>query len=262
MFRRLAWTTAAAAASLVLTALPVSAQAHGTQCPGNGTDQAVQSPIEINRAKACHAAVPAVVFHYPSTVDGEILFQDKAPLGGEPSEHDDVRFIIGDDGTQPYITYGGARYNLSNVHFHGHAEHKFAGQPFAPIEAHFVHEKATGGPGYVVLSVMLDAARTSTRSEHDRLLKSPPELGETKEVSDIRLKDLLPESRTTYRYTGSLTTPDAEGNYFQPVNWVVFEDHAKASRSGIEGFRSLWPEDETNTRELQHNVPAPNIYVD
>ncbi|GII55181.1 hypothetical protein Pth03_35700 [Planotetraspora thailandica] len=222
-----------------------------------GTDQAVRSPVEIDRSAVCKRPVPALVLHYPRHVDGQLVFQDKAPVGGHPSEHDDIRFVIA--GPRPHITFGGERYTLNNVHFHGHAEHRFAGERYAPVEAHLVHEKATGERGYVVLSVLLDAS--PRRSEHDRLLASPPPLGSAQQVRNIHLKDLLPKDRTTYRYTGSLTTPDETGDYFRPVNWVVFGEHAEASRASVHGFRSLWPEGEGNVRELQVNVPPPNISV-
>ncbi|GAB1823491.1 carbonic anhydrase family protein [Herbidospora sp. RD11066] len=254
---RLAPLAAAAVLSLPLIAQSVPAQAQVKPCHGTGTDAAVQSPIEIDRSKSCPGSGPAIVIHYPASVNGTLLFQDKAPLG-DISEHDDVRFLIGTGGTQPYITYGGERYNLNNVHFHGHAEHKFAGQATAPLEAHFVHTKATG-TGYVVFGVMIDAKTFLGQTEHDKLIKNPPALGASKAITGIHLNDMLPANRDTFRYTGSLTTPDEVGNYFQPVNWVVFDQHAKAHRLNVLGYRALWGA-EGNFRELQENHPAANIY--
>jgi carbonic anhydrase len=262
MLPRFAVLSTAAVIGLAPLAAPIHVTAHRPPpCERTGTDAAVQSPVEIDRSAACPRTVPGLVIHYPRSVDGEILFQDRAPVGGPPSEHDDIRFVIGDERARPYITLGGERYDLKNVHFHGHAEHKFAGEPFAPVEAHFVHEKAAGERGYVVLSVLLDQRKDGRPSEHDRLLASPPALGTARNVRNIHLWDLLPTGRTTYRYTGSLTTPDEEGTYFQPVNWIVFGQRAEAARKGIHTFRSLWPTGEGNSRALQPNMPPPNIYT-
>ncbi|MFS1300808.1 carbonic anhydrase family protein [Streptosporangium longisporum] len=218
----------------------------------------MQSPITIDRSVACPGHQVPIDVHYPQSVDGTLLFQDRAPVG-EAGEHDDVRFVIGAGGSQPYITYGGQRYNLINVHFHGHAEHRFAGQPFAPIEAHLVHEKATGPKGYVVFSVLVDSKEFHGLSEHDRLITSPPALGASRPLHGVHLRNLLPANHSTYRYTGSLTTPDESDVYFQPVNWVVFDRHAKAHPDNVQSYRSLWGA-EGNHREIQENHPAPNIY--
>lgn len=140
---RLAPVAVAAVFSLPFISLSTPVQAHVKPCHGTGTDSAVQTPVVIDRSAACPGTGPALAIHYPHSVDGTLLFQDKPPLD-EASEHDDVRFVIGTGGTQPYITYGGQRYNLNNVHFHGHAEHKFAGQPFAPLRP---TSSTSGRPG-------------------------------------------------------------------------------------------------------------------
>ncbi|MEU4831604.1 carbonic anhydrase family protein [Streptosporangium sp. NPDC023615] len=249
----------AAAFLLPFITLPAPVQARAERpCHGTGTDAAVQSPITIDRSAACPGAQAPLEVHYPSSVDGTLLFQDRAPVG-EAGEHDDVRFVIGTGGAQPYITYGGRRYNLINVHFHGHAEHRFAGQPFAPLEAHLVHEKATGTKGYVVFSVLVDSKDFHGLSEHDHLIASPPALGASRPLRGVHLRDLLPANHTTYRYTGSLTTPDESDVYFQPVTWVVFGQHARARQHDVQAYRSLWGA-ESNHREIQDNHPAPNIY--
>ncbi|MDP9842052.1 carbonic anhydrase family protein [Streptosporangium lutulentum] len=261
MRRRLARIAATAAIPLLLAGFSTSAQAHDKpRCQSTGTDEAVESPIEIDRSAACPGNRSTLAIHYPHSVDGTVLFQDKPPLGGQPSEHDDVRFVIASQDPQPYVTFNGERYNLSNVHFHGHAEHKFAGQPFAPLEAHLVHERATLPKAYVVFSVLIDSANLSKPSELDRLIASPPAPGASKTLHDIDLKALLPADHSTYRYTGSLTTPDEIQNYFKPVNWVVFDHRVKAGQKNVQAYRALWDAD-GNRRELQVNLPAPRVYA-
>lgn len=255
---RLARITGAAVVALALVTVPGSVQAQSPTCPGTGTDGAVNSPIEIDTSIACPATTPTLAIHYLPSVDGVVSLDDKSPTGGAPSDHDDLRFTPG--GGTSYVMYGGSRYNLLNVHYHGEAEHKFAGQPFAPVEAHLVHELDGAAKGYVVLSVLVDSSNLGW-THHDELLLDPPTaVGTSKNVYAIDLQDLLPVNRTYYRYTGSLTTPDAGHVYYKPVNWIVFNEHSTANPNNVNDFRALWGSG-GNKRLLQSNTPAPNIHV-
>ncbi|MFI6294944.1 carbonic anhydrase family protein [Nonomuraea sp. NPDC050790] len=245
---------AAAIVLLIPALLPSTAQARSPACPGPGTDAAVDSPVEIDAATACPARSPRLTIAYAPFATGTVTLQDREPLGGTPSEHDDLRFIP--DGSASRVLFDGRTYLLRNVHYHGPAEHKFAGQGFAPLEAHLVHELAGSAEGYLVLSVLVNAR--PGWSEHDDLLREPPaKLGATKRVSGVRLAALLPPPgrRTFYRYTGSLTTPE----YDKPVTWIVFERPGTAGPRHVADVRALWDE-HGNKRSLQDNPIPPNVY--
>ncbi|WP_157244911.1 carbonic anhydrase family protein [Nonomuraea typhae] len=248
-----------AAGSVVLLTVPATAQAQTTSCPGPGTDTAVETPVVINPATACPDTAQALKIAYAPRVDGTLTLDDKDPHGGEPSEHDDIRFTPSPN-TNSYVVFNKKTYILKNVHYHGPAEHKIAGQPdFSPLEAHLVHELDGPELGYVVLSVLVNPAKA--KSEHDRLLHEPPTTpGASKNVQGVSLKALLPPqgSRAYYRYKGSLTTPDASHVYYKPVNWFVFKRYGTATPENIAAVHALWPEG--NKRELQNNPVPPNIY--
>ena len=73
----------------------------------------------------------------------------------------------------------------------------------------------------------------------------PDEDNETRDVSGVRLWDLLPDERESFRYSGSLTTPP----FSEPVEFVVFADSISVSRRQIGNFQELFPEG--NSREVQ-----------
>ncbi|MFE0156891.1 carbonic anhydrase family protein [Nonomuraea sp. NPDC059007] len=245
-----------AAITLVVPALLApSAQARSPACPGTGTDAAVDSPVEIDAASACPAVHPRLTIAYAPVVDGIVTLQDREPLGGAPSEHDDIRFLP--NGSASHVVFGGRTYTLLNVHYHGPAEHRFAGQGFAPLEAHLVHELAGPAQGYLVLSVLVNARRDGW-SQHDVLLREPPStVGATRRVHGVNPTALLPSPgrRAFYRYTGSLTTPE----YDKPVTWIVFRQPGSATPHHVAGVRELWDE-HGNRRPLQDNPIPPNIY--
>ncbi len=205
---------------LALVAVPAGAQAHSPTCPGTGTDSAVSSPVVIDASIACPDGAPALSVVYALSVDGIVSLDDKAPTGGTPSDHDDLRFtpITPTGSTPSHVVFGNQTYTLKNVHYHGLAEHKFASQPgFSPLEAHLVHELDGPALGYVVLSVLLNTGDNGW-SEHDHLLHEPPStVGATKNVFAVNLQALLPPpgSRSYYRYTGSLHHPGRKPRVLQ-----------------------------------------------
>jgi carbonic anhydrase len=64
-------------------------------------------------------------------------------------------------------------------------------------------------------------------------------------VTDVRLRDLLPEERESFRYAGSLTTPP----FTEGVRWIVLAEPLTLSKRQIQAFRELF--DEGNSREVQ-----------
>ena len=58
-------------------------------------------------------------------------------------------------------------------------------------------------------------------------------------------RDLLPDERESFRYSGSLTAPP----FTEPVLWVVFAEAISISRRQIRAFQELFPDG--NSREAQ-----------
>lgn len=139
------------------------------------------------------------------------------------------------------IEIAGRTYRLVQLHFHSPSEHTIAGEHY-PLEVHLVHQDTDGN--LAVVSVLYDAGTESRPlarlwSKWPRKLAVEDKLGKPFDPSE-----LLPEARTVFRYTGSLTTPPcAEG-----VLWNVMRRMPTDSRADLEAFARHYPH---NARELQ-----------
>ncbi|GAA0939500.1 carbonic anhydrase family protein [Nonomuraea longicatena] len=242
MLSRLARLLTAVAATAALIAAPAQAQFACTGVPGH-----VQSPVEIDRSQNCGPATPAIEIHY-NTADGVVQFRDKNSNSAVDS-HDDIAFVPSVPGQ--YIRYGGIRYDLTEVHYHFRAEHKFAGEVFAPAEAHFVHRRTpTGKP--VVLGVLLDGVATSAGAHQHILENAPPTFLVPWPVGGIDVASMLPANKASYRYYGSLTSDP-----YTDVDWVVFNDRLQAKSQTIGNLHARFGP-AGNKRGLQ--PVAPRIY--
>ncbi len=141
------------------------------------------------------------------------------------------------------LTLDGTVFELLQFHFHHPSEHTVNGQSY-PMEIHFVHRNEETGE-LAVLGVLVE------EGEENMALKSvwdylPSRMRPEMEISDtaIDLEAILPESRSTYRYFGSLTTPPCS----EVVRWVVFQEAIELSSSQIEAFSQIFP---LNARPVQ-----------
>jgi carbonic anhydrase len=131
------------------------------------------------------------------------------------------------------LAVGDATYELAQFHFHSPSEHTVAGRHF-PMEVHFVHKSASGG--LAVIGVLIEEG--SHNAAFDPVLSNlPKEKGVESHFEHVKLNvdDLLPKTRTSYRYDGSLTTPPcAEG-----VKWLVMTTPVQLSSEQIAAFTAL-----------------------
>jgi carbonic anhydrase len=138
------------------------------------------------------------------------------------------------------LTLDGVEYELLQFHFHQPSEHLIAGE-HQPLEMHLVHKTAEGNT--TVLGVLL---KEGSGGEPFAPIFSnlPTEVG-TEQTIDVtvNLIDLLPESRITYRYEGSLTTPPCT----EGVHWLVFTEPAEISAEQIATAAKF----KTNARPVQ-----------
>jgi carbonic anhydrase len=149
-------------------------------------DGKAQSPIDIEP----HAgSASPITFHYnptPGTIldNGHTLQVNLAPGSS--------------------IEIGNKVYDLVQFHFHTPSEHTIAGDRY-PLEVHLVHRGSAGK--LAVIGVLYDAGPESKPiaglvSKWPRTVGIPDKLQKPFDPSV-----LLPETRTVFRYTGSLTTP-------------------------------------------------------
>lgn len=140
------------------------------------------------------------------------------------------------------ITYNETRYDLLQFHFHHPSEHTVRGQP-ADMEIHFVHRDSAGN--LAVVGVMLIAGDEDNANYAPIFDHLPHHHDETLIVdAHINAADLLPEARTYFTYTGSLTTPPCS----QGVRWLLLTEPVSLSEAQIEAFSTIF---ELNARPAQ-----------
>ena len=149
------------------------------------------------------------------------------------------------------ITIDHQDYLLKQFHYHSPSEHAINGQTF-PAELHLVHQSPDRDQ-YAVVSVFLTAEGgerlTSGIAEnlaYKPLLDHLP-LQESPET-DLKLTidpaQLLPVDQTTYRYSGSLTTPPCT----EAVNWLIMATPVQLSSQQIQTLQQAF---DGNNRPLQ-----------
>ena len=167
-----------------------------------------QSPIDLTAADSIDLVDPD--FHY-----------EPVPLNLLNNGHTvQIPYAPGS-----YVVLDGKRYDLLQFHFHSPSEHAVEGKSRS-AELHLVHQSDAGE--LAVVAVLLrehDPPITSSVKElveYRKLSQAlPAKAGDqvrTEKTINARL--LLPEKTTTYRYSGSLTTPPCT----ESVTWLVMTE--------------------------------------
>lgn len=122
-----------------------------------------------------------------------------------------------------------ASYQLKSLHFHAPSEHAINGKTF-PLEAQLMHVDKTGNS--TIISVMFKEGNANPAIDklwlHLTNSKGEPVAIKTRVIPS----ELMPENRSYYRYSGSLTTPPCT----EGVRWVLLKTPMTASKSQIETF--------------------------
>ena len=110
-----------------------------------------------------------------------------------------------------------------------------------PMEVHFVHADNRGN--------LLVVGRRIEFGEKNEVLapifSKLPTIASPLMLNKVNIKDLIPETTTSYRYAGSLTTEP----YTEGVKWVVLSEPMTFSSKQVAAFQRLFPLN--NSRELQ-----------
>jgi carbonic anhydrase len=211
----------------------------GGLLPGAATAQGArpqQSPINLRRRRTTFVRrLPRIGFRYPETIDVTLVNT------GSPGEFATVRADVPEGAAG--IVLRDTRWDLLQFHWHTPSEHEMEGRQ-TPMEMHLVHSRADGA--LLVVAVFIERGRANS-ALGPMLRRLPAEPEATREVAGVRLRDLLPDGRDSFRYSGSLTTPP----FTEPVRFVVMADPIEASRRQIGRFRELFPEG--NSRETQRS---------
>ena len=141
-----------------------------------------------------------------------------------------------------YIELDGTRYDVAQFHYHAPSEHTIDGESF-PAELHIVHRSA--GDNLAVVGILLREG-TENAAYQPFISNLPVETTEPKDTGvKINAIDLLPSLQTTFRYSGSLTTPPcAEG-----VSWLLMTTPVELSAQQLTALDSLF--ETGNNRPVQ-----------
>ena len=143
-----------------------------------------------------------------------------------------------------YLSVGGKRYDLLQLHFHVPSEHTAKGNAYA-MEVHFVHRSSDGQ--FAVLGAFMWAGAENPALA--RILEHvPATVGDKVEVSGVAINpaDLLPASGMGHTYPGSLTTPPCT----EGITWFVLTEPVDVSEAQITAFRSRFGESARPTQPI------------
>ena len=121
-------------------------------------------------------------------------------------------------------------YKLVQFHFHTPSEHLVDGRSY-PMEAHFVHQSASGA--FAVVSVLFEEGAANANLEQ-LIAHFPASKGEMRHAPEVvlELAAHLPADRSVYQYLGSFTTPPCT----EDVEWSVMRQPLMASREQLAAF--------------------------
>jgi carbonic anhydrase len=140
-----------------------------------------------------------------------------------------------------YIELDGQRYDVLQYHYHAPSEHTIEGKFFA-AEFHIVHKNSDGK--LAVVGILLDEGEENAAFQ-PLLSNLPAQQGQEKDLGiQINVADFLPMIQTTYRYSGSLTTPPCT----EGVSWLVMATPIQVSADQMAALTGVF---EGNNRPVQ-----------
>ncbi len=194
-----------------------------------------QSPIDLVVAPGTDLADPT--FHYESVPLNLLNNGHTIQLPYAPGS-----YLILDDKT----------YNLLQLHFHSPSEHSIDSKP-GSAELHLVHQSDDGE--LAVVAVLLQPSTTEFNSTYPPAADLPQNTGDkVKTDKTINAQTLLPEQTTTYRYSGSLTTPPCT----ESVHWIIMTEPVTLPPEQLSNYRTLL---NNNNRPLQ-NLNKRTVRID
>jgi len=183
-----------------------------------------QSPINFTESTGADLSDP--IFHYESVPLNLLNNGHTVQLPYAPGS---------------YMTLDGKVYNLLQLHFHSPSEHAIDNQQ-SDVELHLVHQSDDGE--LAVVAVLLQPGTTANNAypiSTDLPKKAGDQIKTNKAINALTL---LPKQTTTYRYSGSLTTPPCT----ESVNWVIMAEPVTIPLAQLSHYKKLL---NNNNRPLQ-----------
>lgn len=147
------------------------------------------------------------------------------------------------------IEIEGQTFELQHAEFHTASEHTISGNRL-PMELQLVHANPSGELAILGVILIEGPAHPIIETVWQNM---PIQKEVEKEVNEkINPEDFIPQTRTYYNYTGSLTSPPCT----EGVNWNVFNTPVTLSKEQILTFRQLYP---SNNRPIQPLGPRKAV---
>ena len=177
-----------------------------------------QSPIDIESYSSYEEKSGNLQFHYhPSMID-------------ELNNGHTIQCDLEEDNI---IIANGNEYHLKQFHFHEPSEHHLDGIIF-PMEVHLVHADTNGKLAVVGVFIKEGKENEYLKQVWDNMPKQVDMHMHPKEPCD--LPHLLPENKSVFHYSGSLTTPPCT----EGVEWFVMKEPISLSKAQIKKFGELY----------------------
>jgi carbonic anhydrase len=179
-----------------------------------------QSPVDIVLAETIAAGLPALAFHYQAI-----------PFVVTTTGHDvRVNYASGSS-----LRVGQDEYELKEFHFHAPSEHTVNGE-FANAEIHLVHQNALLDLAAVGVLVKAVNVGSPVNPVIDAILRNAStESGDVPLTGFINAKDILPQFKSYYNYSGSLSTPPCT----EGVRWFVLKEPVFVSQDAIKHLHEV-----------------------
>lgn len=272
---------------------PGSICSHGpTLIEPNRDNTFQQTPIKFTKLNTNFMALPALTFNYGTP---PVTLLDTGKPGTEKTIQGNINRVQTPTAPTPTVQIDGGdwngTYHLRQFHFHAPAEHVSIKDIEYPMEVHLVH--TLPDPNYpndpdrflavlVIGAWMTDNSHTGFYPPLPQppvdpalvklftyLPKNNKPVGDsvTMHLDSFDPIKLLPPNVNghTYRYTGTLTTP----NFNKPIRWIVYRNPVGLGTNQIKKFTDLWLVDgvaQGNSRRLQkprvNNAGVPLRIVD
>ncbi|EPC5647732.1 MULTISPECIES: carbonic anhydrase [Citrobacter] len=178
-----------------------------------------QSPIDIQTATTNKLGLPALSIQY---VDGPTRFRSiNHTLQATISRY-----------TANYINIDDKIYYLKQLDFHAPSEHTLNGRTY-PLELQLVHKNQHGD--IAIVAVMFDIDEPNQAIQN--LWESFPTMTDNSMpiFSPVNINQLLPDDKTYWRYSGSLTTPPCT----EGVTWAVLKTPVALSAEQLDKFHYI-----------------------
>ena len=176
-----------------------------------------QSPVDIVTGQTVTTGLPGLSFHYHAT---PFVVENTGHVVEVPYEAGSALRVGHDD------------YELLQFHFHAPSEHTVNGR-FADAEIHLVHRNEL--LDLAVVGVLVNVG-SPVNTAIDEILRSA---SEEEEVSiprwTINARDVLPQHRSYYAYSGSLTTPPCS----EGVRWFVLKEPVRVSQEAVDHLHEI-----------------------